>query len=129
MEAGSRGKRPIVVDFLVTLFVTFCIGVVASLTLVGSVILMAGDARGAEPPVRLAPGQASQARPDTSLRNSGVSAKAQPAPLLGGEAELRAKLAELALAHHLATKYASLVALDRAPLRPADLDLRRQRRD
>ena len=51
MEAsGSRSRvRLIVVDFLATLFITFCIGVATAVLLGACVMLMAGDARGAEP--------------------------------------------------------------------------------
>jgi hypothetical protein len=49
MEAAS-GKsrvRPIVVDFLATLFITFCIGVATAIVLGACVVFMAGDAHGA----------------------------------------------------------------------------------
>jgi MFS superfamily sulfate permease-like transporter len=51
MEAWSgRSKtRLIVVDFLATLFVTFCIGVATAIVLAACVMLMAGDAHGAPP--------------------------------------------------------------------------------
>jgi hypothetical protein len=96
--AGHRNKRPIVVDFLVTLFITFCIGVVASLTLVGSVLLMAGDARGEE---------------------RCIDATRGGAP----EEEMLARVTDLLLTHHLATKYTGLVAIERAPARAAREDL------
>ena len=115
-ESGSKGKRPIVVDFLATLFITFCIGVAASLTLVGSVILMAGDARGAEPSAEFAPMQAPEARGRSSCVSED-SAQALATPPPRGEAELRARIAELTLAHQLATRYANLIAMDRAALR------------
>jgi len=38
--------------------------------------------------------------------------------------ETRAKVIELALTHHLVTKYTSLIAIDRAPARLPDLDLK-----
>ena len=38
--------------------------------------------------------------------------------------ETRAKVIELALTHHLVTKYTSLIAIDRAPARAPDLDLK-----
>lgn len=49
MEASTdRFKvRPVVVDFLGTLFVTFCIGVATALVLGACVVLMASEARGA----------------------------------------------------------------------------------
>ncbi len=37
----------------------------------------------------------------------------------GGAAELRAAIVETALAHHLVSKYTSLVAVDKTPVRPA----------
>lgn len=40
------------------------------------------------------------------------------------EEETRAKVVELALAHHLVTKYTSLVAVDRTPVRPDGMDLK-----
>ena len=52
MEA-TRGRpraRLIVVDFLATLFVTFCIGAATALVLGACVVLMAGDAHGAPQP-------------------------------------------------------------------------------
>ncbi len=71
-------KRPVVVDFLVTLFITFCIGVAASLALVGSVLLIAGDVRGEE-------------------RCAGAAREGAP------EGEMLARLSDLAITHHLAT--------------------------
>ena len=91
--AGHSNKRPIVIDFLVTLFITFCIGVVASLTLVGSVLLMAGDARGEE--------RCADATRDGTA----------------GE-EMLARVADLLLTHHLATKDTGLATIGRAPARP-----------
>lgn len=96
METAGH-KRPVVVDFLVTLFITFCIGVAASLALVGSVLLIAGDARGEE---------------------RCVDAAREGAP---GE-ELLARVSDLAMTHHLATKYTNLVAVERFPARPAAAD-------
>jgi hypothetical protein len=108
MEASSGGSRvrPIVVDFLATLFLTFCIGVAAALFLGACVMLMAGEARGAEP---------------------GESAPMKMAAVREGAPaeETRAKAIELTLTHHLVTKYASLIAIDRTPARSPDLDLRR----
>lgn len=50
MEAtsGRPRARLIVVDFLATLFMTFCIGAATALVLGACVILMAGDAHGAQ---------------------------------------------------------------------------------
>jgi hypothetical protein len=52
MEASSGRTRTrlIVVDFLATLFVTFCIGVATAIVLGACVVLMAGDAHGAQQP-------------------------------------------------------------------------------
>jgi hypothetical protein len=107
MEAASRSRvRPIVVDFLATLFVTFCIGVAAALVLGTCAMLMAGEARGASP------GEPAPAKADAAR----VGAPAE---------ETRAKAIELALTHRLVTKYASLIAIDRAPARSPDPDLGR----
>jgi len=105
MEASSGRSRvrPIVVDFLATLFVTFCIGVAAAVVLGACVVLMAGEARGAEP------GERPPVMMDTALE--GKRAR-----------DTRAKALELALTHQLVTKYASLIAIERTPARPADRD-------
>ena len=96
MEASSRFRvRPIVVDFLGTLFVTFCIGAATALVLAACVMLMAGEARGA----------AGEREPMK------MEAAREGAPT----EETRAKAIELALTHHLVTKYAGLVAIDRTP--------------
>ncbi len=89
--AGHSNKRPIVVDFLVTLLITFCIGVVASLTLVGSVLLMAGDARGEE-------------------RCADPTRDVAPE-----EEEMLARVTDLLLTHHLATKDTGLATIGRVP--------------
>ena len=47
---GRPRARLIVVDFLSTLFVTFCIGAATALVLGACVVLMAGDAHGAQQP-------------------------------------------------------------------------------
>ena len=103
MEASnSRSRvRLIVVDFLATLFVTFCIGVAAAVVLGTCAMLMAGEARGADPGER-APVKMEAVREDACA------------------ADTRAKAIELALTHHLVTKYASLIAIERTPARPAD---------
>jgi len=100
MEASSSRSRvrPIVVDFLATLSLTFCIGVAAAVVLGACAMLMAGEARGAEPGER------------SPMKMDAVREEA-PAE------EARAKLIELALTHHLVTKYASLIAIDRTPAR------------
>jgi hypothetical protein len=88
MEAttGRSRTRLIVVDFLATLFVTFCIGVATALVLAACVMLMTGDAHGAAP--------------------------AKPRAVRAAEAE-QATLSDLVLAHHFAAKYAGLVAVER----------------
>jgi hypothetical protein len=103
MEASSgRSKvRPIVVDFLATLLATFCIGVAAAVVLGACVVLMAGEASGAEP------GERSPRKTDAAREGARTG-------------ETRAKAIELALTHHLVTKYASLIAIERTPARPVD---------
>ena len=97
MEASS-GRfrvRPIVVDFLGTLFATFCIGVATALVLGACVMLMAGEARGA----------------------AGEPARAQSVREKERADAARARAIELALTHQLVTKYTGLVAIDRTPPR------------
>jgi len=86
MEAASGRVRVrlIVVDFLATLFVTFCIGVGTALALGACVVLMAGEAHGAAP------------------------VKPVEAP-----AAAQSRAADLVLAHYFTTKYVGLVAIDR----------------
>ena len=105
MEASSSRSRvrPIVVDFLATLFVTFCIGVAAAVILGACVVLMAGEASGAEP------GERSPRKTDAAREGARAG-------------ETRAKATELTLTHHLVTKYASLIAIERTPARPVDPD-------
>jgi hypothetical protein len=88
MEAASGRSRVrlLVVDFLATLFTTFCIGVAAALALGTCVVLMSGEARGA------APAKAPEA------------AASEPSRLAA---------AELMLAHYFAAKYTGLVPIDR----------------
>lgn len=87
VSSGRSRTRLMVVDFLATLFVTFCIGVGTALVLAACVVLMAGEARGAPP------AGPNETRP------------AQGAP---------ATIADLVLAHYFAAKYAGLVAVERA---------------
>ena len=89
MEASSSGSRVrlIVVDFLATLFITFCIGVATALVLGACVMLMAAEAQGAQPSMP----------------------KPRPVPTDSAQA----RTADLVLAHYLAAKYAGLVAVDR----------------
>jgi hypothetical protein len=97
MEASS-GRfrvRPIVVDFLGTLFATFCIGVATALVLGACVMLMAGEARGA----------------------AGEPARAQSVREKQRADAARARAIELAATHQLVTKYTGLVAIDRTPPR------------
>lgn len=122
---GNKSRRPIVVEFLSTLFVTFCIGVATSIVLSAAVILMASEARGAE----LAPMRAAEAREGTLFSGADPRGETLAAPLLrtDGEGtptgEIRAKVIEFAMTHQLMTKYTSLVPIDRAPARAGDLDL------
>jgi Ca-activated chloride channel homolog len=91
MEAAS-GKskvRPIVVDFLATLFITFCIGVAAAIVLGACVLLMAGEARGEARSGDLAPMKPSEARQGTLLFKSGAKGETFAAPLLHTEVAIR----------------------------------------
>ena len=105
MEASSGRSRvrPIVVDFLATLFVTFCIGIAAAVVLGACAMLMASEARGTEPGER------------SPMKTDAVREEARAE-------ETRAKAIELALTHHLVTKYAGLIAIERTPARPVDPD-------
>jgi len=82
---GRARVRLVVVDFLATLFITFCIGVVTAMILGACVMLMAGDANGAE----------------------NQKPKAAPAEAA------KTRTADLVLAHYFAAKYSGLVAVDR----------------
>lgn len=88
MEAtsGRARMRLIVVDFLATLFATFCIGVATALVLGACVVLMAGEAHGA-----------TTGKP----REAAAREAARPAT------------ADFLLAHYSAAKYTGLVAIDR----------------
>jgi len=89
MEASSSRSRvrPIVVDFLATLFTTFCIGVATALVLAACVMLMAGEARGA--PRELAPMKAAEAREGTLLFRSDAKGETLAAPLLSTDVVIR----------------------------------------
>jgi len=93
MEASSDRPRvrPMVVDFLATLFYTFCIGVAAAITLGACVVLLAGKAHGSE----IVTPEAGDTRHETPLPD---------APIF-----------ELALVHHLVAKHTTLIAVERAP--------------
>jgi hypothetical protein len=100
MEAssGKSRMRLIVVDFLATLFATFCIGVATAIVLAACVVLMTGDAHGATP---------------------------QKVPAAGA-VRAPASSADLILAHFLATRYAGLVIMDRVyPAETPDEERRR----
>ena len=101
MEASSSRSRvrPIVVDFLATLLVTFCIGIAAAVVLGACAMLMAGEARGE-------PGERSPVKTGAAREGAGA-------------ADTRAKAIELALTHHLVTKYTGLVTIERTPARSA----------
>lgn len=132
MEAtsGRFRVRPIVVDFLGTLFITFCIGVTTAVVLGACVVLMAGEARGGE----LAPMKASEARQGALLFKSDPTGETFAAPLLCTDVaamregapsdETREQVLELALTHQLVTKYTSLIAIDRTPARRVDADIK-----
>jgi hypothetical protein len=94
MEAanGRTRARLIVVDFLATLFITFCIGVGTALALGACVVLMAGEAHGAAP---------------LSPVEKPVEAPAE------AQADGRARAADFVLAHYFTTKYVGIVAIDR----------------
>jgi Ca-activated chloride channel family protein len=89
MEASS-GRfrvRPIVVDFLATLFITFCIGVATALVLGLCVMLMAGEAHGAAG--ELSPMKTAQAQQGTLLFKSDAEGETFAAPLLSTDVAIR----------------------------------------
>ena len=108
MEASnSRSRiRPVVVDFLATLFITFCIGVATAVVLALCVMLMAGEARGAA-------GGREPMKMDTMCERVHTDAVHEGAPT----EKTRARAIEFALTHQLVTKYTGLVAIDRTPAR------------
>jgi Ca-activated chloride channel homolog len=53
-----------------------------------------------------------------------IAALSEALATQGGGDEARGEIVKLALAHHLVSRYTSLVAVDRAPARPADEDLK-----
>ena len=89
MEASSGRSRvrPIVVDFLGTLFITFCIGVTAAVVLGACVVLMAGEARGAAG--ELAPMKASEAQQGALLFKSDSTGETFAAPLLSTDVAIK----------------------------------------
>ncbi len=73
---------------------------------------------------------------DSNVQSAGVGAlwaRARIADLLdqlrrgANKDETRAAAVETALAHHLVSKYTSLVAVDKTPVRPAGVDLKGER--
>jgi hypothetical protein len=80
--------RPVVVDFLATLFVTFCIGVGTAVVLAACVVLMAGDARGADAP-GLAAMKASEAGQGTLLFKADTTGETFAAPLLATDVVIK----------------------------------------
>ena len=90
MEASSGRSRvrPIVVDFLATLFVTFCIGVGTAVVLAACVVLMAGEARGGEAP-GLAAMKASEAGQGALLFKAGSAGETFAAPLLSTDVVIK----------------------------------------
>jgi len=81
--------RPIVVDFLGTLFVTFCIGVTTAVVLGACVVLMAGEARGAGHAGELSPMKASEAKQGALLFKSESTGETFAAPLLSTDVAIR----------------------------------------
>src|SRR5256885_16289167 len=90
MEASSGRSRvpPIVLAFRATLFSPFCIGVTTALVLAACVMLMAGDARGAQAD-GLAPMRAAEAQQGTLLFRSDAKGETLCAPLLSTEVVIR----------------------------------------
>jgi Ca-activated chloride channel family protein len=82
---SNKSRRPMVVDFLATLFVTFCIGVVTSIVLCACVVLMAGEARGGE----LVPMKAMEAGQGTLLFRSAAKSETFAAPLLSTDVAIK----------------------------------------
>ena len=91
MEASSGRSRvrPIVVDFLGTLFITFCIGVTAAVVLGACVVLMAGEARGAAQVGEMAPMKASEAQQGALLFKSDSTGETFAAPLLSTDVAIK----------------------------------------
>jgi Ca-activated chloride channel family protein len=79
--------RPVVVDFLATLFVTFCIGVGTALVLAACVVLMASEARGAQGR-ELAPMKVSEAKQGALLFRDAAE-ETLCAPLLSTEVTIK----------------------------------------
>ncbi|MGB5079916.1 MAG: VIT domain-containing protein, partial [Burkholderiales bacterium] len=86
MEAsGDRSRvRPIVVDFLATLFYIFCIGVGTAVALGACVVLLAGEARGTE----IVPMKAAEAQQGTLLLER-APGETFAAPLLRTEVAIK----------------------------------------
>jgi Ca-activated chloride channel family protein len=80
--------RPVVVDFLATLFVTFCIGVGTAVVLAACVVLMAGEARGAQA-IELAPMKVSEAGQGALLFKASPTGETFAAPLLSTDVAIR----------------------------------------
>lgn len=91
MEASSGRSRvrPIVIDFLGTLFVTFCIGVTTAVVLAACVVLMAGEAHGAAQAGDLAPMRASEAKQGALLFKSESTGETFAAPLLSTDVAIK----------------------------------------
>jgi hypothetical protein len=105
MEAsqGRTQRRPVVVDFLATLFYTFCIGVLTALILGACVVLMAGEVEGAPSaphPDAAVPGPV-QAPQQVQADGESCSG-AHPIPTVEAMDE---HLSELVLTHHLVTPH------------------------
>ena len=88
VSSGRSRLRPVVVDFLATLFVTFCIGVGTAVVLAACVVLMAGEARGGEAP-GLAAVKASEAGQGALLFKTDSAGETFAAPLLSTDVAIR----------------------------------------
>jgi hypothetical protein len=81
VSSDRRRVRPIVVDFLATLFYTFCIGVGTAVALGACVVLLAGPARGSE----TVSANAARVHPETLPREPVPSAQSLAARSPEGE--------------------------------------------
>lgn len=111
---GKSQARLIAVDFLAQVFLALSIGIAASIVLAGVVLLIAAEAQAAA--TELAPMKPAEARSGAPLFQPNVKG--------ASEEEARKHVVELALTHHLVTKYTSLVAIDRTPARPENAPLK-----
>src|SRR5438046_3145850 len=105
MEAssGSSRVRPMVVDFLATLFVTFCIGVVVVVIFGVCAMLMVGEVCGVEL------GERSFMKMDVVCEGVRVG-------------DTCAKVNEFAFTHYFVIKYVGLIVIECTLARPVDPD-------